>query len=63
MQGDPRWITNNRPGQCAGCRRSIAKKERVFFYPNGQRMYCNADACGISANRDFEAHRQDEDGF
>jgi len=37
MQGDPRWITTNKPGECAGCRRKIPKREKVFFlsqHPN-----------------------------
>jgi len=38
-------------------------EERESFYPNGQQMYRSSEACGITANRDFEAHRQDENGF
>ena len=63
MQGDPRWITARRPATCFRCGRPIAKGQQAYFYPNTQSLYCEADACGKQAARDFEAHRQDEDGF
>ncbi len=62
MQGDPRWITSN-PIPCAGCKRTIRKGDKAFFYPSTQTGYCTATDCGIKHAADLEAHRQDEDGY
>jgi hypothetical protein len=63
MQGDPRWITTRKPATCLSCGRTITRGEQAYFYPNSQSLYCDGNLCGKHAARDFEAHRQDEDGF
>jgi peroxiredoxin len=57
---DPRWIKSGYTRECAGCRRTIGKAERVFFYPLTQAAYCNNEICGLQADRDFEASVADE---
>lgn len=63
MQADPRWITTMKPISCQGCEATIRKGAKAFFYPNSQTGYCTEPDCGIKNAADFEAHRQDEDGY
>ena len=63
MKGDPRWITSNKTIVCAGCAGTIRKGSKAFFYPNTQTGYCTETDCGIKHAADFEAHRQDQDGY
>ena len=62
MQGDPRWITARKPAPCHRCKQQITTGAPAYFYPNSQSLHCSGDDCGKRAARDFEAHRQDEDG-
>ena len=50
---DPKWITVRYSARCAepNCQAEINFGERAFCYP------------GDKAERDFNAHRIDEDGF
>ena len=57
---DPRWIEARYPGRCHQCGREITKGARAFYYPKGRTLFCEADACGGAASRDFEAAAMDE---
>lgn len=54
---DPRWIVARYAGTDVKGNK-FAKGDRVFFYPNGKRIY--AGAAADDAARDFEAARSDE---
>jgi hypothetical protein len=62
---DPKWITVRYAARCAepNCQTQIKSGEQAFYYPSGKALY--GDRCGHSekAERDFSAHRIDEDGF
>jgi hypothetical protein len=57
---DPRWIIARRFGKCAKCGEAFNIGDRVFYYPNGKRLY--SGNCAETAARDFFAAAQDE-GF
>ena len=62
---DPKWITVRYPARCAEpiCQTEINLGERAFHYPR-ERTF-DGDRCGHGekTERDFNAHRIDEDGF
>lgn len=55
--GDPRWITARFDSQGA-CGHSIKRGERIFYYPNGRKAFC--EKCGEPASARFVAEAQDE---
>lgn len=59
--GDPYWTTARFDSDCAGCKRRIKRGERIFYYPNGRKAYCGADACGQACSAEFSAAAFDED--
>jgi len=64
-KGDPRWITARFNGLCGkkGCGASIHKGDQVFYYPSTRTILAKECGHAHEAARDFEAHRQDEDGY
>jgi len=62
---DPKWITVRYQAQCAepNCQTEINSGERAFYYPNDKALYGTRCGHGEKAERDFHAHRIDEDGF
>jgi hypothetical protein len=56
---DPYWLTARFNSDCAKCHKHIKKGDRIFYYPNGRKAYCE-DPCGKEASADFEAAAQDE---
>ena len=58
--GDPQWMTARFDSECSKCKRSIRKHDEIFYFPNGKRVFCNYDQCGVKASREFEAARFDE---
>jgi len=59
-QGDPRWITTKFDSKCSRCSQPIKRGEEGFYYPNGRKMLCKANACGEQASREFACAAQDE---
>jgi hypothetical protein len=45
------------------CQTEINSGERAFYYPNDKALYGTHCGHGEKAERDFNAHRIDEDGF
>jgi hypothetical protein len=64
-QGDPRWLEARYEGTChkPGCEQAIRKGDRVFYYPKTRTVLARPCGHAEEAARDFEAHRQDEDGY
>jgi len=62
---DPKWITVRYPSRCAepNCQAEINSGERAFYYPGDKAVYGTRCGHGEKAERDFNAHRIDEDGF
>ena len=62
---DPKWITVRYPARCAepNCQAEINSGERAFYYPGDRAVYGTRCGHGEKAERDFNAHRIDEDGF
>jgi hypothetical protein len=62
---DPKWITIRYPARCAepNCQTGINSGERAFYYPSDKALYGTRCGHGEKAERDFNAHRIDEDGF
>jgi hypothetical protein len=62
---DPKWITVRYPARCAepNCQAEINSGERAFYYPSDKAVYGTRCGHGEKAERDFNAHRIDEDGF
>jgi hypothetical protein len=60
MKGDPYWITARRADSCTGCKARVRAGDRVFYYPNTRAIYCEAEACGAAASRDFDARAFDD---
>ncbi len=65
FKSDPKWITVRYPARCAepNCQTEINSGERAFYYPNDKALYGTRCGHGDKAERDFNAHRIDEDGF
>jgi hypothetical protein len=65
FKADPKWITIRYPAQCAeaNCQTEINSGERAFYYPSDKSLYGTRCGHGEKAERDFNAHRIDEDGF
>ena len=57
---DPHWITARFPGTDAKGT-PFHKGDRVFYFPNGKRIY--AGQAGIEAFARFESERADEDVY
>jgi hypothetical protein len=51
--------------KCAepNCQTGINSGERAFYYPSDRALYGTRCGHGEKAERDFNAHRIDEDGF
>ena len=62
---DPKWITVRYPARCAepNYRTEINSGDRAFYYPSDKALYDTHCGLGEKAERDFNAHRIDEDGF
>ena len=65
FKADPKWITDRYRARCAeaNCQTEINSGERAFYYPNDKALYGTHCGHGEKAERDFNAHRIDEDGF
>ena len=57
---DPYWTTALYPGVCAKCGGEVRRNERIFYYPNGKKVYCDTPRCGQAASADFNAAAADE---
>jgi hypothetical protein len=62
---DPKWITIRYPARCAerNCRTPINAGDRAFYYPSDKTLYGTRCGHAEKAERDFNAHRVDEDGY
>ena len=61
-KSDPRWITVKFKGdRCARFGRLINPGERGFYYPEDRSLYCESEACGKAASREFGARACDEE--
>ena len=62
---DPKWITVQYPARCAepNCQTQIKQGERAFYYPADRAVYGSSCGHGEKAEREFAAHRIDEDGY
>lgn len=58
---DPQWNTLTYATTCKACGEPIHKGERAYYYPLVKAYYGNRCECGFTAERDFEAHRFDEE--
>ena len=58
--GDPYWTAARFGGTCAKCGAAIRRGQPIFYYPNGRKVYCDAEACGQAASADFHAAASDE---
>jgi hypothetical protein len=65
FRDDPKWITVRHPARCAepNCHTRINAGERGFYYPSDKSLYGSRCGHGEKAERDFAAHRIDEDGY
>ena len=65
FKGDPKWITVRHPARCAepNCQTQINPGERGFYYPGDKSLYGSRCGHGERAERDFAAHRIDEDSY
>ena len=65
VQCDPKWITVRYPAKCVepNCQTEINSGERAFYYPGDKAVYGSRCGHGEKADRDFDAHRIDEDGY
>jgi hypothetical protein len=65
FKADPKWITVRHQARCAepNCQTEINSGERAFYYPNDQTLYGTRCGHAEKAERDFNTHRIDEDGF
>jgi hypothetical protein len=62
---DPKWITVRQPARCAepNCQIQINPGERGFYYPGDKARYGSRCGHAEKAERDFAAHRIDEDTY
>ena len=62
---DPKWITVRYPAKCAepNCQTQIKQGERAFYYPADRAVYGSSCGHGEKAEREFAAHRIDEDAI
>ena len=62
---DPKWITVRYPAKCAepNCQTQIKQGERAFYYSADRSVYGSSCGHAEKAERDFAAHRIDEDGY
>jgi hypothetical protein len=65
FKADPKWITVRHPARCAepNCQTPINSGERGFYYPGDKSLYGSRCGHGEKAERDFAAHRIDEDSY
>ena len=56
----PYWLTARYDGECSHCHRKVKKGERIFYFPNGRSVFCDAEDCGERESRAFEAAKFDE---
>ena len=65
FKSHPKWITVRYPARCAepNCQTENNSGERVVYYPADEALYGSRCVHGEKAERDFNAHRIDEDGF
>jgi hypothetical protein len=62
---DPKWVTVRYPARCAepNCQTPINAGDRAFYYSRDRALYGSGCGHGEKAERDFAAHRIDEDGY
>ena len=65
FKADPKWITVRHLARCAepNCQTQISFGERGFYYPGDKSLYGSRCGHGEKAERDFAAHRIDEDSY
>ena len=65
FKSDPKWITVRYPAKCAepNCQTQIKQGERAFYYPADRAVYGSSCGHAEKAERDFAAHRIDEDSY
>jgi len=65
FKADPKWITVRYPARCAepNCQTQIEPGERGFYYAGEKSLYGSRCGHGERAERDFAAHRIDEDSY
>ena len=60
---DPRWITARFGSLCAGCKATITKGQRVFYYPAGKSVYGEACGCAETRAAEFAGAVADEETY
>lgn len=60
---DPHTITARYAGTCNGCGAPIRPGDHPFYYPIGRKLYGEECGCADAAQRDFDSHLVDEDGW
>jgi hypothetical protein len=62
---DPKLITVRYPARCAepNCQTPINAGDRAFYYPHDRALSGSRCSHGEKAEREFNAHRIDEDGY
>ena len=65
FKSDPKWITVRHAARCAepNCQTHIDPGERGFYYPGDKALYGSRCRHGEKAERDFAAHRIDENSY
>jgi hypothetical protein len=65
FKADPKWIMVRHPARCAepNCHTQIEPGERGFYYPGDKSLYGSRCGHAEKAERDFAAHRIDEDSY
>ena len=57
-QGDPYWTTAKFPSTCHGCKETIERHARIFYYPKGKHVFCAR--CGQGEYERFRSIAEDE---
>ena len=65
FKADPKWIMVRYPARCAepNCQTPINPGERGLYYPGDKSLYGSRCGHDEKAERDFAAHRIDEDSY
>jgi hypothetical protein len=65
FKADPKWITVRHSARRAEpiCQTQINSGECCFYYPGDKSLYGSRCGHGEKAERDFAAHRIDEDSY
>jgi hypothetical protein len=65
FKADPNWITVRHPARCAepNCQTQVNPGQSGFYYPGDKSPYGSRCGHDEKTERDFAAHRIDEDSY